>query len=66
MDKQRKAGDDKDAILIEVPIYFITHDESKADVLEVSFLKVSPIIKFLVYFLSSQVQKYFVGFLNNF
>ncbi|TMW89606.1 hypothetical protein EJD97_016909, partial [Solanum chilense] len=35
MDKQRKDGDDKDAILIEVPTYFMTHDESIADVLEV-------------------------------
>ena len=46
MDKQWKDGNDKDAILMEVPTYFMTHDESIADVLEVRFLRVSPIIKF--------------------
>ena len=35
MDKQRKDGDDKDAILMEVQTYFMTHDESIADDLEV-------------------------------
>ncbi|XP_015054799.1 uncharacterized protein LOC107001160 [Solanum pennellii] len=34
VDKQRKDGDDKDAILMEVSTYFMTHDESIADVLE--------------------------------
>ena len=46
MDKQWKDGNDKDAILMEVPTYFMTHDESIADIFKVKFLRVSPIIKF--------------------
>lgn len=44
MNKQNKVGDE-DATLREVPISFFAPQESKDDVVEVSFLKVPPIIR---------------------
>lgn len=37
MNRQHKVIDDEDVTVIEIPISFITPQESKADVIEVSF-----------------------------
>jgi len=50
MDKQYKVDADEDATLMEVPISFITSQESKVDVIEVSFCKVPLIIRFFLDF----------------